>query len=634
MLPAVTVTEQASEANETITVSRSPGSPNVQQRPYSRACKGCNRKKTKCDMQRPICGLCRRTGNECVFPVRRKSLARKRFQAAANTQDVSEKLDRLLAMLEEPAVSRSGFLGQRFSEPANITVVDTAIDTTAVDTTEKVASPSLPSPYPTGASLPLLDESSLGVVDLSPSEPQFGSSPMNSGSLCSPMVPPNGEPSTSASDKSNFKPSRLIMMGVVQAFFDYVQPWLPLLHRPRFTEWTMSLFDHEKDELRELEPDGALLMWSVALLASKFIPTGSATAHLSTSQLQALCLQKSRNAYERARDVTTPTVKFLQGGVLLGCYYYTNGLSAQGWILVGVCLRLLEETMISSVDDDLDEATSPCDFASNADWVAIEELRRLWWVVWELDTFGSIVSRRAFSMSRRHMPVRLPVSDDDWFAGNELSPPKIITTPGSTCMTMLGLKNTNPRAWFLIANYLLSIAHELSWKRGDIGVNDRIILQNDVVSFKMALPIEYRLESCGLSPTRSASEQNFVFGMHIMLCNAIFTSDVLLASNYSFGLSMPTVDYATAVRLRLLTLASILRLWSPEFFLTAHPFLACSLQALPFLSTEPIVDPLLTSCQSLCNFALHRIEEKWGLGRIGLRMINILRFTLVLIWVI
>lgn len=29
----------------------------------ARACQECNRKKTKCDMKRPICGLCQRTGN-------------------------------------------------------------------------------------------------------------------------------------------------------------------------------------------------------------------------------------------------------------------------------------------------------------------------------------------------------------------------------------------------------------------------------------------------------------------------------------------------------------------------------------------------------------------------------------------
>ncbi|KAL3302600.1 Fungal Zn2-Cys6 binuclear cluster domain-containing protein [Colletotrichum asianum] len=38
-----------------------------------RACLECRRKKTKCDMSQPVCGLCERTGGSCTFPTKRKT---------------------------------------------------------------------------------------------------------------------------------------------------------------------------------------------------------------------------------------------------------------------------------------------------------------------------------------------------------------------------------------------------------------------------------------------------------------------------------------------------------------------------------------------------------------------------------
>jgi hypothetical protein len=49
------------------------------------------------------------------------------------------------------------------------------------------------------------------------------------------------------------------------------------------------------------------------------------------------------------------------------------------------------------------------------EWVQREELRRAWWLVWELDAFGSTISNRAYAINYKIMLVLLPVSDKSCF---------------------------------------------------------------------------------------------------------------------------------------------------------------------------------------------------------------------------
>ena len=69
-----------------------------------RACEECKRKKTRCDMKRPICSLCGRVGADCVYPTRRRQPEKSSIRGVAKSTDLSktnnEKLSRLIRLLE------------------------------------------------------------------------------------------------------------------------------------------------------------------------------------------------------------------------------------------------------------------------------------------------------------------------------------------------------------------------------------------------------------------------------------------------------------------------------------------------------------------------------------------------------
>src|ERR1700753_1872949 len=65
-----------------------------------RACMECRRKKTKCDMRQPICGLCQRIGGSCTFPSKRKTPEfRNRVHKTSQTS-YKNRFERLMALLE------------------------------------------------------------------------------------------------------------------------------------------------------------------------------------------------------------------------------------------------------------------------------------------------------------------------------------------------------------------------------------------------------------------------------------------------------------------------------------------------------------------------------------------------------
>src|SRR5436853_7908395 len=67
-----------------------------------RACQECNRKKTKCDMQRPCCGLCQRRGRSCAFPTKRKQPEPRKLpnQSSFQQKQPDGRIDLLLTPLE------------------------------------------------------------------------------------------------------------------------------------------------------------------------------------------------------------------------------------------------------------------------------------------------------------------------------------------------------------------------------------------------------------------------------------------------------------------------------------------------------------------------------------------------------
>jgi hypothetical protein len=120
--------------------------------------------------------------------------------------------------------------------------------------------------------------------------------------------------------------------------------------------------------------------------------------------------------YNLAREAVDPTnLLYLQGCIVVAFYWYKFGPCARGWVLSGVRIRLAYDLDLTVVDEDDSETLN------TEDWVRRQEMRRAFWLVCELDTFGSTISMRPYAIDRSRMAVLLPVFDKAWLVETPVS---------------------------------------------------------------------------------------------------------------------------------------------------------------------------------------------------------------------
>ncbi|EWZ80009.1 hypothetical protein FOWG_15874 [Fusarium oxysporum f. sp. lycopersici MN25] len=152
------------------------------------------------------------------------------------------------------------------------------------------------------------------------------------------------------------------------------------------------------------------------------------------------------------------TLEFLQGCTLLAFQLYLHGPTTEGWMVIGTCTRLANELGLHAIDFQSEsDVFSPV----SLEWSKKEGLRRVWWSVWELDTFSAAVACRPQTIDRMTMQVKLPVSDKNWFADMFVESSIINPDPVHSWHTLRDCPNQDERAWFLLINYFLLTAHDL-----------------------------------------------------------------------------------------------------------------------------------------------------------------------------
>ena len=215
----------------------------------------------------------------------------------------------------------------------------------------------------------------------------------------------------------------------------------------------------------------------------------------------------------------SPSLHYLQGCILLAFYHNTNASNSFGWTLTGVCARLAYDLGIDLVDEDIcDDADSMTTCSNTADdWVLREELRRAWWSVWELDTFASTVARRPYTIDRAKMYVLLPVSDESWF--NEQPGPSapLGHTPVTAWRSLQGSQNQDERAWFLVANFLMSLAYDLKATKS-VSLQSKAEMESALDCFSLSLPVQFRTTTCSFVFTDSTfARSNWIITTNIIL---------------------------------------------------------------------------------------------------------------------
>ncbi|KAH7007824.1 fungal-specific transcription factor domain-containing protein [Macrophomina phaseolina] len=543
--------------------------------PYPRACHECNRKKTKCDMRRPACGLCIRTGASCSYPSKRKSPSSHTPRLTSKSQLASQDLYPLLRLLQAESSRKTRKQSRNASEEPSAPV--------STGVSQLLRPMNVPAP---------------SVIQSSP--PNHLARVPTSARIC----PPIGI-------------TYHLALHLIDLFFEHIQPWLPLLHEPRFRKYYSERLRVDKSPLQHLPDSEAFLLCSVFALSARF-STMDELMGLAPSQAGVAFFDASRRLQGNCRDRDLQAFTHLQGCILQAFYLYTAGISLQGWIQVGVCARIAYELGLDSIDDD-DSA-----HASELCWVRKEELRRAWWLVWELDTFGSSVSAKPYAIDRRRMTVHLPIPDDAWFAEEMVPSSKLKTGLGQAWTSLLDCKNQSERAWFLVANHLMALTLDAILQKDGLSPEDKIALENDVTCLQLSLPPVFDLETQPFALDSSGyTNANWVVGTRVMLTATLY----LLRSRpigAHLGDELPSAESSSdaALQFRLIELSRILNCWMPSAIQSAHPFYmyalfpVCPLKH-PDFSRQSF--PIANSVKLI----LGRFAKKWSLGGEALRVLDL-----------
>ncbi|EXJ74848.1 uncharacterized protein A1O5_01544 [Cladophialophora psammophila CBS 110553] len=290
-------------------------------------------------------------------------------------------------------------------------------------------------------------------------------------------------------------PGKLVRQ-LVDIFFDRVSGFVPIFHRPQF--YARYFHRRREDTIgRHLSLETALIMNGIMSLAARFSNAAS-FANVAPPCRGQQFAKEAQSIYADATrlqgDGFSPSLQYLQGCILLSFYHNTNSSNSFGWTLTGVCTRLAYDLGIDIIDEDIYEQanTFKNQWASPEEWVIREELRRVWWSVWELDTFASTVARRPYTIDRNKMHVLLPCSDEQWFNEQPIASAPMGPTPATAWKSLQGSPNQDERAWFLVANFLMALAYDLKAQRV-VSPQARAEIESALTCFSLNLPSQFRL---------------------------------------------------------------------------------------------------------------------------------------------
>lgn len=220
------------------------------------------------------------------------------------------------------------------------------------------------------------------------------------------------------------------------------------------------------------------------------------------------------------KTIQEPTLEFLKGCVILAYYCVTAGQIGPGSVLTSICIRFAYDLSLDEIDEyqmNDDGSLNSENFDGNvASWVRKEELRRLWWSIWELDTFVATLSCQPYGVERGEMKVLLPVPNDNWYRGLPMRSAFINHQPEAVWKSLQGSPNQSARAWCLLANYLMSCIAFAGRKPSRSSTSTKPGLETAVCNFKLSLPVEFQLRSLFLDKN-NFEEGNWIISTHLMI---------------------------------------------------------------------------------------------------------------------
>lgn len=172
----------------------------------------------------------------------------------------------------------------------------------------------------------------------------------------------------------------------------------------------------------------------------------------------------------------TPPFWLLQAGVLVTFYQLTLSVRSRSWKKLGDCIRYSYDMNLHIVDANYDPSAFTDRSTINMQrWSLLEERRRAWWAVWEMDVFASTIRRLPTAIDGSQNLTLLPVPDSCWF--NDVYQESCFLTEDCSLRWKRLTDSGNPsaKAWFIVMNSLMRNTQRIVYPAGSAmqSVNDK-----------------------------------------------------------------------------------------------------------------------------------------------------------------
>ncbi|KAL1909017.1 hypothetical protein Sste5344_005148 [Sporothrix stenoceras] len=201
-------------------------------------------------------------------------------------------------------------------------------------------------------------------------------------------------------------PALPLLKAIVEAHFQTVHHWVPILHPTRFR----NLLDDPRERRRR-----AVLIHSIIAMSIKYVDfnTFGLTTRQVTRQIRLSRRAVQLNALDGLSFINT------QALIFLAFDYMGSGLIAKAWPIVAALTRMVVFLQLTVEPDDASARPTPLVqpgalFDGARDWTEAEERRRIFWGVFFLDRISSISAGWLPSLTATDAHRRLPCSGGFW----------------------------------------------------------------------------------------------------------------------------------------------------------------------------------------------------------------------------
>ncbi|KAJ9617143.1 hypothetical protein H2200_000864 [Cladophialophora chaetospira] len=416
---------------------------------------------------------------------------------------------------------------------------------------------------------------------------------------------------------------------LIALFFDIIRHWIPLLHGPQFYEKYVKTEARRPRLLKRqsVKDHDAFMINCMFALAARFSRSRFFADTDPLARGQAFAERAAAIKDLILKVVEEPSLEFVKGCVMLAFYDLTAGHAAPAALLTSVCVRFAYDLGLDAIDDDceLSEDGSSHDHATEdvETWVHKEELRRLWWSIYELDCAVSTFSQQPYGIERGTMKVFLPVSDHHWFDQLPLRSSHLIQSASETWKSLQGCKNQSPRAWYLVTNYLKSCLADAARHSKQHTPEKLTALEHALACHKLALPATFQLRSLSIED-KSFGDSNWIISTNFMLLSC----DTLM-ERIKWSIETPGPPFGAVSNAALFgkhfysTLVRISQVWPPEYIPLNNPLISCCVIN-PWDTLLELRQPPAFQSYELAKLLLGHYSRFWMIGNALLRLITLI----------